>query len=579
MKVLLWKKRAVLAAVSAAAVSAAVPLGVFALSIDSVDIAGDALRICGKNEDGGEILLNVLEGSGTEAGQTEKIVYMAQKASENGKFMFELNIKNAAGAAEGEFTAEISDAYDSLEKCRFTYYTDAAVDAVRERINANVGRDSRDENAIAALKKTVTEDSGKLAAAYAPFDECIRSGAESRLDAFCELLSYEAAFSDNDALRTAVKKCSTIVLLGACSAADIGGNLESYADGLAIGNTSSYKGYTAMSDSEREKVAEILAKQARPYKSDKEFMKALDTAVIITSLGAQNGTDACERLLREYPEYFSLERAVSSHYKKIMKGINDGSVSSIDDINAILAQEDENGGSGGGASGGGGTSGKGGSSGGGGLSGNGAVYSPQNTKPAANEDKNTTGAADIAFADLDGFEWARDAIEELAKHGVVCGYDERTFAPRDSVTRAQLCKMICLAMSLNSYGSKESRFDDVENGEWYSDYINTLAELGIVNGVSDGKFEPDRLVTREEMAAIAYRALSVKKLAPSAAGELGFRDSGDISEFAAEAVRALASENILSGDENGCFNAGANASRAETAKLVYSLCVRCGGIN
>ena len=133
-------------------------------------------------------------------------------------------------------------------------------------------------------------------------------------------------------------------------------------------------------------------------------------------------------------------------------------------------------------------------------------------------------------------------------------------------------------MSLNSYGGSGA-FEDVSAADWHSGYIGTLSALGIVNGTSATRFEPDRFVTREEMAAIAYRALKAKNLAPTAEGEMKFADGDSISEFAAEAVRTLAAERLLNGDENGRFNAGANASRAETAKFVYSLCLRCGGIN
>ena len=569
MKTIYKKSKAALAALTAAAVMVS-PAGIFAVGIDSVDINGDRLRVSGSADADGEILLNIIN-DGAAGGSADKILYMAQKAAENGKFTFEFNIKNAAAGAEGEFSAEVSDA-DSLEKRAFNYYSDATVDAVRERINAQVGKSSKDAAAIDALKEILTAEGGKLAAAYAPFDMCFENGAESSLLLLCELLSYEKSFADNDSLRAAIKKNSTIVLLGTCAAADTAENLERCIGGLGMDEKNSYKSYIKMTESERKSTTARLAKQARPFPNEKAFTRALDTAVMITVLGSKNGTDACAQVLAGYPEYFTLDKATSFHYKKIMKGINDGSVETIDEINKILAQKpSESGGTGGGS---GSSGGSGGSSGG---SGGNTVYSPQLPKPTDNAGTNTA-AAGAEFADLDGYDWAREAIESLEKHGVICGYDKNTFAPGDSVTRAQLCKMICLAMSLNSYGGS-GEFEDVSAADWHSGYIGTLSALGIVNGTSATRFEPDRFVTREEMAAIAYRALKAKNLAPTAEGEMKFADGDSISEFAAEAVHALAAEGLLNGDENGRFNAGANASRAETAKFVYSLCLRCGGIN
>lgn len=565
---LLGKKRSIIAALTAAATVAVLPAGAFALSIDSIDINGEKLLVCGSTEGDGEILLNVYKDR-TSGDNIENIIYISQKAAENGKFSFEFNIKNAADTAEGKFFAEASDFSDQLKKREFSYYKDASIDGTREEINKQTGKDSKDQTAIDELKKLVKDNRDKLAAAYIPFDKCLQDGADKSLDELCELLSYNKAFDTNDALRNAVKRDSTIVLIGNCSSADMYDNLESYVSGLSIENSNSYKNYINMKSDARKNAASILAGQTRPFKSEKDFMRAFDTAAILAELKARNGADACARLLSEYPEYFSLDGVTGYNYKNIMKGITDGSIRSIDDINKVLGTKEPSDSDG---------RGNGGSGGGGG--GGNRVYSPQNPKPEIDSDAAAAqNGTEVKFNDIDGYEWAQEAIKYLSKYGVICGYDEVTFAPGENVTRAQLSKMVCLALSFNAYDNGEKKFGDVDKSDWCYEYVDTLSNLGIVNGTTDGKFEPDRYVTREEMAAIAYRALKAKNLTLSADGTTKFSDSDSISEFAAEAVRALSAEGLLQGDENGCFNAGANATRAETAKFVYSLCMRCGGIN
>ena len=48
-------------------------------------------------------------------------------------------------------------------------------------------------------------------------------------------------------------------------------------------------------------------------------------------------------------------------------------------------------------------------------------------------------------------------------------------------------------------------FTDVPDSAWYADAVNTLASLGMINGVGDNKFEPERSITRAEFTAIAMR--------------------------------------------------------------------------
>lgn len=58
---------------------------------------------------------------------------------------------------------------------------------------------------------------------------------------------------------------------------------------------------------------------------------------------------------------------------------------------------------------------------------------------------------------------------------------------------------------LPDYASLVQRFTDVDPNAWYAEAVTRAAELGIVEGVGDGKFEPDRAITRAEAAAMCVR--------------------------------------------------------------------------
>ncbi len=175
---------------------------------------------------------------------------------------------------------------------------------------------------------------------------------------------------------------------------------------------------------------------------------------------------------------------------------------------------------------------------------------PQGTKPA--------------FNDLAGAEWAQEAISALAAEGVINGKADGVFDPFGSVTRAEAAKMIYIAFSV-SKGS--ASFADVSEDSWYADAVSSLASAGILKGDGE-RFYPENPVTREDLAVMLMRAAQYKGKALE--GEKSFNDSAEISDYAKEAVSAMAANGIINGAD-GSFLPKSNANRAQTAVLIYNL--------
>lgn len=95
------------------------------------------------------------------------------------------------------------------------------------------------------------------------------------------------------------------------------------------------------------------------------------------------------------------------------------------------------------------------------------------------------------------------AINAMGAYRLLNGTDPGVFSPKERLTRAQLCVM--LARVLNVSGNGYQRFSDVEAGSWYADGVNAMAELGLVNGVGDGRFAPEDTLTQEEFLTIMGR--------------------------------------------------------------------------
>ncbi|MBQ4630770.1 MAG: S-layer homology domain-containing protein [Clostridia bacterium] len=166
------------------------------------------------------------------------------------------------------------------------------------------------------------------------------------------------------------------------------------------------------------------------------------------------------------------------------------------------------------------------------------------------------------YSDING-HFAESAINTLSDMGIINGFEDSTFRPNDSVTRAQLAKMTVSALKI-SQGADVKTFGDVTSSEWYYECINILSSKNIVSG--DGaNFYPNNLVTRQDAAVILYRALAT--VGKNMNGTFNFADMDTVSEYAKEAVGAMASNGIILGDASG-FRPLSNLTRGEAAVLI-----------
>ena len=95
------------------------------------------------------------------------------------------------------------------------------------------------------------------------------------------------------------------------------------------------------------------------------------------------------------------------------------------------------------------------------------------------------------------------AIEALASRGIIDGMGNGLFEPEKTMTRAQFATIVVRALGLNP--KADSVFTDVTSDKWYAAYIGTASSYGIINGVGGGRFNPEGTITRQEAAVMAAR--------------------------------------------------------------------------
>ena len=205
--------------------------------------------------------------------------------------------------------------------------------------------------------------------------------------------------------------------------------------------------------------------------------------------------------------------------------------------------------------------------GGGGSHGGSTIASGSSTSGVAGSQV-TTPAAN--FTDLDSVPWALPAINTLAGNGIVNGTSDTTFEPLAPVTRAQFAKMVCITFGIGEKNPAAPTFTDVAPTDWFYGYVEAAAATGIVMGVSDTEFDPNALITREQMAAMMYRAITIKNITlKTSSAPASFTDAYTISGYAVEAVNVLSAASVINGMDDGRFAPQETATRAQAACIIY----------
>lgn len=96
------------------------------------------------------------------------------------------------------------------------------------------------------------------------------------------------------------------------------------------------------------------------------------------------------------------------------------------------------------------------------------------------------------------------AIEALAARGIIDGKSDGNFDPDGSMTRAEFATIVVRALGLTP--ADTGAFVDVASTAWYSPYVGAASTYGLINGVGEGRFSPDGTITRQEAAVMVSRA-------------------------------------------------------------------------
>ena len=178
-------------------------------------------------------------------------------------------------------------------------------------------------------------------------------------------------------------------------------------------------------------------------------------------------------------------------------------------------------------------------------------------------------APSAKFTDI-GSHWAKESIDYVVGRGLFGGNAEGKFKPDTAITRGDFVTALGRLSGVDAKAYTKSSFTDVKSGSYYLSYIEWAYSKGIIQGIGNSQFAPERAITRQEIAVILqnYAKATGYKL-PVTRTAITFADASSISSSYKTAVTAMQQAGIMMGEQNNRFNPIGNTTRAEASAMLH----------
>ena len=169
------------------------------------------------------------------------------------------------------------------------------------------------------------------------------------------------------------------------------------------------------------------------------------------------------------------------------------------------------------------------------------------------------------FTDIQG-HWAQSSILSMYEKKWMNGTALHLFAPDQYLSRAEAAVILVRAMGLKNSNTAGTGFNDIQ-GHWAKNDIEIASQHGIVKGTGNGKFSPNKLLSRQEMAVMLDRILTQLEdvnIEKSPYSDINVKNNN----WSYSAIIKLSHYNIFAGNPDGTFGAEAYTTRGQMAVLM-----------
>ncbi len=167
--------------------------------------------------------------------------------------------------------------------------------------------------------------------------------------------------------------------------------------------------------------------------------------------------------------------------------------------------------------------------------------------------------------------WYWNAVYYVSRFGIMNGTSNTEFKPESTLTRAMMATIL-YRMAGKPAVEEAAPFTDVEEGTWYSDAVAWGYANGIIKGMDEETFAPNKDMTREQMVTFLYRYAQYAGYKTDATADYSkFEDAEVVSEFAADAMAWAFAEGIVNGVSETELAPQGTATRAQVAKVIKEM--------
>ena len=164
---------------------------------------------------------------------------------------------------------------------------------------------------------------------------------------------------------------------------------------------------------------------------------------------------------------------------------------------------------------------------------------------------------------VDGVLKAIEVLNKEIHFNYVIGYTDGTIRPNNDISRAEVATIFFRLLTdeaREQYTTTAGNFTDVKAGMWCNRAIATLTNMGIIEGYTDGSFQPNKSITRAELATIIARFAKL---------DVNTKTFSDINgHWAQKNIELAAGNGWINGYEDGTFRPNNNITRAETFAMI-----------
>ena len=171
--------------------------------------------------------------------------------------------------------------------------------------------------------------------------------------------------------------------------------------------------------------------------------------------------------------------------------------------------------------------------------------------------------APLGFSDVKRSDWFYKGVRYTTGKGLFKGVSATEFGPKVQMNRAMVVQVL-YSMAGKPAVEKTSQFPDVKDTDWFSDSVAWAVESGVSSGYADGRFGPNDVVNREQLAVMLHGYMEK----PKASIKMDFADEDEISGWAKDAMQWAVENKLMSGVGGNKVSPKTTATRAEGAVIM-----------